>query len=865
LKSAAAIFFLLLASHAVGQITQAAADDAYQTGLWDVAARQYEAILAGEEIADEKRAALALRLAECRVREGSPAAALAMLEQGLPAATQPAAAFWRGQALAGLGRFAEAVAAFEAHLAIADVPHRLEAALTCANLQLSLDLASGALQTLAAFAATAGPDDAVRANLQRAAILIDSGYPEDARPMVPAESSVPIEHMPMARYLLARLKLADGAAEDAAGLFAALLGDPTGQTIAIHHGAAIGLADAIHTASGPEAALRSLLTFLASQPDTPMLDAAFQRILLWLPEKPASADPTLAKLAEWIPQPTLPSTGFIPAGEGAATAWPTNPDYPDIAAFAMFARATGLHRADSPAADDEARHLMARLRATFPDHFLAHRSHLVESRWLLAAGNLEGALYRLSIAAETSRSVTARGQALFFEAYARAKAGEGEAAATLFEEAAQLLDNEFSEAARFNAALARLRENPDAAPAADAPEITGDLRIRLALERALAKPDPAAAVAALDGFLRDHPTHPRAPEARLAAAERAMRLDPPDLSFTRAQLETLDALPALDGIADAANRLALALVRLRLADRQAAESGAPDAAIDLARRILANSPTGPLASEAALTLGRNLFQSGNFNDARIAFERLAITNLEIPDADPALTQAAFLLAARAAALGATAQSRDEALALFDRASAIQGAPLRGIATLEKARLLIDLNRPQPAIAALTAARDEMDPADPLHIPAGLLLGEAIYAKGTSDTGSLEAALAIYDELLARATAAPDMPAALFHRLQYLRGITLEKLPRPDAPHLKRDAEAIEAYFSVIQRAGDAAPAEWEWFERCAFGALALLEKAERWQAAIHLARRIAAFNGPRAADAAERATQLQLKHMIWED
>jgi hypothetical protein len=44
-----------------------------------------------------------------------------------------------------------------------------------------------------------------------------------------------------------------------------------------------------------------------------------------------------------------------------------------------------------------------------------------------------------------------------------------------------------------------------------------------------------------------------------------------------------------------------------------------------------------------------------------------------------------------------------------------------------------------------------------------------------------------------------------------------------------------------------------------------LEKAGRWPAAIACAKKIASFNGPRAEEATTRASQLQLKHMIWED
>ncbi len=852
----------------------AAADDAFRMALWDVAARKYRTLLAADDAEAADRAALTLRLAESLVRDGRAADALELLApDDSPAAGTAAATFWRAQALAGLGRFGEAVAEFDVHLADADAPHRIEAALTSANLQLSLENASGAMRTLAAFAEAAPPGDAARAQLRRAAILLDAGHPADAAELLPAEDSLPASAVPEARYIRARLLLAEGAAEEAAGLFATLIDNPAGQSLVAHHGAALGLADAIHATSGPEAASRSLLTFLGDNPDTPLLDPAFRRILRWLPENPSSGDPTLAALAGWIPSPSPTATGFIPRGEGAASAWPSSAAMDEIAAFAMFTRAHGLHRVGSATARDEARRLMARLRANFPGHFLALRSLLTEARWLMDDGEKSAALHRLDIVADTSRTLTTAGEARFLQALALARAdGAGESAAARFDEAANLLDGEYAETARFNAALARItgqaaaEDDNESINSEPPPALTTRTRVRLELERALAHPDPAAAVAALDAFLRDHPGHPRAAEARLAAAERALLTTPPDVSFAAAQIDALTTgdESATATVPDAPARIAL--VRLRIADLAAADDTDDDDAagrsVAIARRIIAEKPDTPAAVEATLTLGRNLFQSGNFNDARITFERLALDNAGMENADPALIQAAWVLAARAAALGATTQSREEALDLFDQAIAVPGdAPLRGIAKLEKARLMIDLNRHAEAIAFLREARSAMSAEDPLHLPTGLLLGEAIYAMSAGEPEALAEALVIYDDLLARAENQP----ALFHRLQYLRGITLERLPRPEDPSRMREDEAIEAYYSVIRRTGDEPPAEWEWFERCAFGALTLLENAERWQAAVNLARKIASFGGPRAAEAAERADQLRLRHMIWDE
>jgi hypothetical protein len=140
-----------------------------------------------------------------------------------------------------------------------------------------------------------------------------------------------------------------------------------------------------------------------------------------------------------------------------------------------------------------------------------------------------------------------------------------------------------------------------------------------------------------------------------------------------------------------------------------------------------------------------------------------------------------------------------------------------------------------------------------------LLGEAIYAQGSANPTSLPDALAVYDKLLEHA----DKEPAVFNRIQYLRGRTLEQIPDEKDPSRKREKQAFIAYYSVLETNGP--PAEWHYFELCGFRALTLLENAGRWPAAIACAKKIASFKGPRAAEATTHASQLQLKHQIWED
>jgi tetratricopeptide (TPR) repeat protein len=309
-------------------------------------------------------------------------------------------------------------------------------------------------------------------------------------------------------------------------------------------------------------------------------------------------------------------------------------------------------------------------------------------------------------------------------------------------------------------------------------------------------------------------------------------------------LQSFDAAEAKNedpGAAPATDPARLAMARLRLADL----AGDSDSAIDLSRKIIDQFPDTPTADDAAFILGRNLFQAEAYNESRMALEQVAATT-----ALPARADVARLLAARSAALVPTTQSQQDALGIF-RIVIDGGGPLAPVAVMEMARLMIDMNLLDDAAVLLRDWFDTLDPSDPMRLPAGLLLGEAIYAKGTAAPDSPREALAVYDALFSNT----EPHSALFNRLQYLRGRTLEQVPDERA--------AFSAYYSVLEATGT--PDEWHYFELCGFRALTLLEKSGRWPAAIACARRIASFNGPRAAEAAERASQLQLSHMIWDD
>lgn len=829
--------------------------EALTSQLWEIAEMRFKECLRDGPADAATRSRIAIHLAESLIRSGNPSEALDLLGQSF-VVKNPETPFWRAQALAGQGRFGEAVAEFSSQLENPASPHRSEAGLTCASLLLALGRSLEALETLAKLLPATDPMTEGKIRLTEVEIRLDLGQTIEARGSMPDRGALPVTLQPLADLLEARILLDEGHPADAESRFQDLLLRPQGLSRTSYHSAAIFLADSMRALGKSEAASRELLAFIDTHRTSPLLEAMFRRIVQWLPEKLEATDPVLDRIATWIAEPSESATPppyaatATHGGEPTYT-WPQEPEVvaaSELSLFALYTRAIGLRRVGTPEARALANRLFNRLRVGNPGHFLATRSLFQQARWRLDEGSVEAAFELLDTVRESAKFPELKGHAAFLEARTAYLKGDPDQAVRLFEEAAKSLEGEDARLATLQASIARLRLGDgsgvsliqqDGGPAD--PSLEADLQ----LERALSATAPATRRSLIDEFLTRFPTHPRTAEARLAGAEAALSGPDPDLSYARAQLDTMDAMPE-NSPAPAASRIAMA--RLRIMDL--AEDSSTSS---VAQAIVDQYPGTLQATEAAFTLGRRLFQEGNYNRAGMVLVELAKNHPDAPQAE-----AAWLIAARAAALGGTPQSKEQALELFDKAIAAKG-PLEPLAALEKSRHLIDLFRYPEATAFLERWLKKLPADDPLRLPVGLLLGEALFARGSGNPESLVKALAVYDQLLDLTKNHP----ALLDRLQFCRGKTLELLPDPKDPTKMREKEAFQAYHSVLE--GDQPPAEWEYFELCGFKALALLEKAERWQAAITVAKKIASFNGPQAAEANARAVKLQLDHMIWED
>ena len=824
------------------------ADESLAVGLWEIAADHYDSVLQRSNLTPDQSARAAIGLAESWIRQGKSNAALDLLEQSI-ARNHPEQPFWKGQALARSGRIAEAVAQLTPLLKKTDAPHRFETAATVANLQLSLGQNEAALGTLSDFRKSADPSLAPAILLNEVEILIDAQQHANARALFSSIEKFPPKLQAHANLLNAHLTLAEKQASAAAGIFKSLIDQPRGLGLMQFHTAAVGLADALLQSEDPSAAPPFLLSFIGEHPDSPKLEALFQRIEKIIPAKPLAGDAVVEQLSQWIPTSEITPTGLVPTEDGGcAGAWPSAKVREEVIAYALFTRAYGLERNATPQALAESRQLMNRLRVEFPDHPLVNRSLLMLGKRHLLEGQTEQAFYLLALLQQNSKNAQQRGEAAFLHAQEAYKNGESEPAAKIFEEAAKELTDTRANAARFNSLVAMVLDHtkPDSKITTitniNDPALSADIE----LERALIAKSPAEKQQAIEKFLNQYPDHPRVNEARLAAAHAALDQAPPDTDRAHTQLELLASqTPGPQAISPA--QLAWLKLRISSARRELTE------VIANATAMLNQFSADPIAEEAAMLLGRAQFESRNFNNARLTLEKLATTST-----NPSRAQAAWLLAARAASLVQTPQSREEALTLYTKA-AETNSPLSSVAKLEMARLMIDMDQSEEAVKLLRPWFASLTNNDPIQHTCGLLLGDAVQSLGMTRPEALTEALEIYDRLLANS----PKNSANFNHLQYLRGRTLEQLPdQPNTPD-ENEQKALLAYYSVLET--NSTPAEWNYLELCGFRALAFLEKSQRWPAAIACARKIASFKGPRAEEATQRAEQIRLKNMIWED
>ena len=801
----------LLLTASIGQAQQwneIAQSASYQTArsylarhLPELAVPTLEQLLERPSLTPEARRVLELQLAQALLRAGRAQEALAQLPRPeVESETsseltlhQTELLYWRAFAQIKLGRLADA----REDLSMIPAQSRTPAAkLLQAQVEQELGEFATAQELLTALARREDlPLRQVRQIRHQLAtlFLVQNEYSQagQALDLVPRPNAT-------TRYLQARIEQASGAPEKAIAIFKSLLSGDIKLSRNLRAQTVLELAKLLHDQGRCQEAANLLIDHLATYPTS----LAYQ--------------PALSLLRHW----TLGSQPFRALDRFKTL--PPRPGRRNLLDRILTTSALALHESDS----DSARQALEDLLTTSDDDPSSNFPFIqIEALLHLANDALDRKDSTAALASYQQLSDLQPAPALqsYLEgqlASLQMAAGDPDQAVALLTKARaeappSLLDPLTKNLASASAAVG-LTETA-LALLAQAPT-SPDLQLELGLT--LATSDHPEGLDLLRAFIKDHPEHPRLDEARLAYLDLILRQPPTDTP-TDAQ----KVLLSIKTTASNPDKTAEWLLRaLPLGE------GARTANSWL------ESQTGhPLRPDILYHLGRFHQARSSSGEAYRLFEQLAANFPDHPLARPSL-----LLAARNA-FATNTPAADENVTFPRYQQIIETDPLLApTARLEKAAGHLRYRESAVALETLAPLLDGK--ANLSNRLRATFLAGAAYRLA----GDLDAEFSTYRDALRL----PELPLFQKDRLQTLSGQVLERLAQP--------IEALQLYLEVIDRglATDDPNRDWKWFDEAALaGALPLLERTSRWQAAQDLAERLASGPSSVAATAAKNRLQ----------
>ncbi len=830
---------------------------AFADGLPQVAVKQMAVCLDSHPPPELRRNAI-LTSVQASVSLGEGAAALALLDKQTAAAgsleNDAAILFWRGQALAVLGRWDDALAAYSRAVS-GDTGMAVKARFGRGEALLALNRkpeAFGVFQSLAE-----DPFVGEQALLRGAEIALDSNRLKDAAALLRGnrEPGQPRQMtgtslLKKRRFLIGRLRLAQKQTALAERIFSGLAAQPEGLTERLLTASFWGWAQACLEQGKLAEAEDVLESFVGNYPRTTYLKGTLAWLTQLYDRNPQL--PNLADLRRWA----------------ADTAEPSR----QASSLLMLA-----HVEETLGRPDRAETVLQAFSEAFPNDPLRIRATLDLANLRLRQNHPAEAREALDRARKLD-PVSAQSETDMLAARLSLAEHNSAEAAGLFESIANRpnLTGAQAEAAAFNAVLGWLR-------ASDTSRFTVTERTflerfpdspfgaELSLEEGLARAARTAqddrngrqrAAAALRHFLRDNPDHPRATEARIVLAELAFERPYPNLTaawheLAAPEFRRVDNPIVSPGENPAENDRA-AYLAIWLTDTPGPTQDAKRA-IALAASFLERRPDSPLAPEVRMKLCEIYFRNEDYSDAQTQLELLVEKAPDSPLVEPAL-----YLAGLAASRSMSNTGLDQAVPLFEKAARL-GGPFKLSARLRQAELQKRLGNLQDALTlykeVLTATATSLDLTDAdLDSRCAALAGrgETLLMLGAREPKYYEDAAQSFDQL---ANHTPH--ASLLWRRQALtqKGSAYEKAGDPTS--------ALAAYDEALN-AGDppdttSREPEWTWFYRAGRNATELLKARSQWQSAIVIYKKLAAADGPLKNDYENLLSRLRLEHFIWEN
>ncbi len=777
------------------------AREARESGLPQVVVHDLRVALQKTKDAD-MRASLAAELGRCLVDAAREDEAIDLLGAE-EFAEAPEARFWLAQAYAQAGNFSDALAEYTVLSIDPAFRRRTEATLGRGRMLHALERPDEALEVLLSVAPGSAAGNSAR--LDAAAILVKLQRQPEAEEVLNSLDDLNRRDDEQRRYLTGLLALDEGKSEQALQIFETL--DARNRRTAA--AAAIGATEALLRLNRTDDAENLAEAAIDANPRSPLL---FE---------------IMAKLGEVYSRQDEPANSEL-------RRWAADKSAPGRAALATY----------HIARNDERVGRTTRAIIGYQAFLAAHPQHPLRTEATsrlaflqLESAQLEPAVRSLDGAEDLAENAADRARIQFLRGTANFQAGNYAEASRLFLEAAASPGLERD--AAFNSALAAiLAGNPESTRA---DEVLRDSHPTLAAGIELARTFRRAAQGAPDAgrelqrIARDAPTPELRDQAnfgltewRLARAENRGRDGGRDF-----HLVANSSIPAEQA----------GYFRV-----YAADDGSPaaiPAVIAAAQGYLEENPESPHEAQVRMKWGEVLARRGDYRAARVQFEAAgrAATDRE-------LTSAALFLAARSAARSMDAAMIEQAVLLFDEV-ARDGGSLAAQARLEQALLKNAAGQTDDAILLLDQLMKETADSR-VRLAALLKKGDTVFSLGESDPERWREAAAIWQQV------ADDPAATPAERNEALAkaGFASVKIGDFDA--------ALSAGYRVLDAPRDTQP-EYFWYYRAGSDIGQLLESRGQLREAIAIYEKMAAAEGPRSDEFAQRVKRLRLENFIWEN
>ena len=803
---------------------------AFDDRLYDLAASRFSDLLASPVAANFTTADedwITQQVAIAHVRADQPSEALRAL-RNLEDLPEPA--FWRGQALMQLGRFAEAEQLFKSLLSGSALVHPDACHFARARALSELGRLPEVVPELETAMDSTDRAVAARARVALAETLLKLGTNSESVEAI-FDATIDQPYQSQLRYIVGLAQVRDGNPKKALRTFKDVLKLRETLPATLVTASEIGLATALAGNGQEKMAAQQLVATIERTSHGPLLFEAFSALealkLFSTPGMPA-------RLKEWgqsdnAARATPARYYSIVAQEESGLQTDTlsqyaaftieHSDHP-LVAQALLRQAVLLARSARPDAKNEALGVLEQLRT----HAIPEATkELVE--FLQAKAEF-------AIANSSSGSISAENQAFAAERFRIAELA--------FLAVTASDDPKTAAAAHYDAAIAAMRADSteNLAGYLSALESTPDLRGDLLIERGLylaANQQYRDARLALETFVAFSPGHSRAFHAHLALAEIAMLEFPPRIRAAQRHLTDAREQPKLTDL----QKQQVDYTEFWLEESKRGEELAP--MVELGNRFLEKWPDSPWQDAVRMKLGEHYFRLEDYPLALTMFESL---ERESPNSE--LAEAALYFAAKANMRLNPKEGPNRAIEMWSRIVR-NGGQLSIPARYQWAIVYHRQGKTDEAIAILRELLNNEDVAGEERKAILCSLGETLFSQGTRAPDKMQEAERIFADVVAMSDDAPRWRNQALYRLAKCHESANNLL------------QAKEAYYRVFETKTTPVP-DFRWFERAGFQLVELLKQENEWDAAISVATKIEESNGPRARQAKQIADQLKLDH-----